>query len=88
MTAQPSSTAEVTITPAPSMTVEPTGTVGGNQVTICHHTGSAQNPYVMITINENALPAHRAHGDIIPAPPGGCPAGPTREPHPTHAPKP
>src|SRR5205823_7522568 len=48
---------------------------GGNQyqgkTTICHNAGN--HKYVEITVDNNALPAHRAHGDIIPAPPGGCP---------------
>ena len=47
------------------------------KTTICHATGSATNPYVTITISDNALPAHRRHQDgrdIIPAPAtGGCP---------------
>lgn len=43
------------------------------KTTICHKTGSAKNPYVEITVSNNALPAHQAHGDIIPAPPSGCP---------------
>jgi hypothetical protein len=49
----------------------------GKKVTICHATGSATNPYVIITIDESALPAHRNHQegeDIIPAPAAGCPA--------------
>lgn len=41
--------------------------------TICHRTGSPRNPWVEITVSDNALPAHSAHGDIIPAPAGGCP---------------
>ena len=46
------------------------------KTTICHATGSATNPYVTITISDNALPAHARHQDgrdIIPAPAGGCP---------------
>jgi hypothetical protein len=48
------------------------------KTTICHATGSATNPYVTITISNNALPAHARHQDgrdIIPAPAGGCPTG-------------
>lgn len=48
------------------------------KTTICHATGSATNPYVTITISNNAIPAHRRHQDgrdIIPAPAGGCPTG-------------
>jgi hypothetical protein len=32
-------------------------------VTICHHTGSASNPTVTITVSANALPAFLAQGD-------------------------
>jgi hypothetical protein len=41
------------------------------KVTICHHTGSPNHPFVTITINRNALKAHLAHGDTI----GPCGAG-------------
>ena len=46
------------------------------KTTICHRTRSAKNPYVRITVSNNALPAHRRHtgpNDIIPAPASGCP---------------
>jgi hypothetical protein len=55
------------------------GNNGGNndgKITICHATGSATNPFVEITISENAVEAHRNHQngeDIIPAPANGCP---------------
>lgn len=45
------------------------------KTTICHSTGSDTNPYVEITVSNNALPAHGRHHDgrdIIPAPDGGC----------------
>jgi hypothetical protein len=43
------------------------------KTTICHRTHSRTNPWVEITVSNNALPAHEEHGDIIPAPAGGCP---------------
>jgi cytoskeletal protein RodZ len=61
-------TATLTVTSTPP----PTGTAS-LRVTICHRTGSQTNPYVQITVDQSALPAHQAHGDIIPAPSGGCP---------------
>jgi hypothetical protein len=46
-----------------------------DKITLCHATGSASNPYVKITVSEQgATNGHSKHaGDIIPAPPGGCP---------------
>ena len=48
------------------------------KTTICHATGSDKNPFVTITVSNNALKAHARHqdgDDIIPAPAGGCPKG-------------
>ncbi len=44
------------------------------KVTICHKTGSAENPYVELTLPQKALEnSHSKHeGDIIPAPEDGC----------------
>jgi hypothetical protein len=54
-------------------------------ITICHATGSASNPYVTITVDDQAaLNGHIHHqDDIIPAPDGGCPTGYTETPQPT-----
>jgi hypothetical protein len=47
---------------------------GKVRVQICHATGSDTNPYVLLTLPEEALNGHRKHaGDLIPAPVGGCP---------------
>jgi hypothetical protein len=63
-------TASLTVTPAAT---QPGGDIG--KITICHATGSAKNPYVLITISVNGLNGHDKHArDIIPAPAGGCPA--------------
>ena len=46
-----------------------------NKVTICHKTGSSKNPYVEISVANDALnDGHGTHeNDIIPAPEDGCP---------------
>ena len=43
-----------------------------SKVTICHHTHSQKNPFVTITVSQNAVPAHLKHGDTI----GPCPEQP------------
>ena len=44
------------------------------KITICHATGSQNNPYNEITVSVNGLNGHDGHGnDIIPAPEAGCP---------------
>lgn len=45
------------------------------KTTICHHTSSETNPWVTIRVSNSSLKAHVKHGDIIPAPAEGCPAG-------------
>jgi hypothetical protein len=46
------------------------------KTTICHRTGSQKNPWVIITVSNNALPAHKAHGDTLVAADGTCPGPP------------
>jgi hypothetical protein len=54
---------------APKATLTPRQTAAAAQyvgkVTICHHTHSATNPFVTITISRAALPAHLRHGDTV-----------------------
>lgn len=47
-----------------------------DKITICHKTGSANNPYAEIAVSKDAaMDGHASHaGDIIPAPANGCPA--------------
>lgn len=50
---------------------------GGAKVTICHRTASDTNPFLRIVVDGASLGGHGQHaGDVIPAPPGGCPEGP------------
>lgn len=49
-----------------------------DKISLCHATGSESNPYVHITVSDNAVNGANGHasheGDIIPAPASGCPA--------------
>jgi len=47
-----------------------------SKVTICHHTHSRTNPFVTITVSQNALPAHLGHGDTV----GACSQTPPAAP--------
>lgn len=60
------------ITPSPRPTRSPNPS-GERRVDICHKTGAVKNPYVAISIDQNALEQHQAHSDIYPVPETGCP---------------
>ena len=49
---------------------------GQHKSTICHVTGSATNPFVIITVPDRALFAHMRHGDTFVGPNGECPGAP------------
>jgi len=53
--------------PMPAGDVAKCNNAGGpkGKITICHRTGSATNPWVVITVSVNAWPAHQAHGDML-----------------------
>jgi len=72
------STAPVALAGGPNDENNDHGNKDNGKTTICHATGSETNPYVQITVSNNALAAHSRHQggrDIIPAPNEGCPAG-------------
>jgi hypothetical protein len=43
------------------------------KVTICHHTHSATNPWVKISVSHSALEAHMKHGDFLVTDAAPCP---------------
>jgi hypothetical protein len=72
------STAPVALAGGPNDENNDHGNRDNGKTTICHATGSETNPYVQITVSDNALAAHSRHQggrDIIPAPEEGCPPG-------------
>ena len=67
---------------APSATAQ-----AQDQVTICHATGSAENPYVQMTLDSTAMLEHINHeDDLVPAPAEGCPATAVVDPEDTPVP--
>jgi len=69
-----------TTTTTSTATTTTTGSEQGKEhgkVYICHATGSATNPYVLIRVSVNALPAHTRHQDgrdiVLGDTPGPCP---------------
>jgi hypothetical protein len=66
---------------APQAAKSPSDDQYGGKTTICHKTGNLGHghPYwVVITVDDHSLPAHKAHGDTLvnPNPPPDCPGPP------------
>lgn len=48
-----------------------------SKVTICHVTGSEKNPFVRVSVDQSAVPAHMDHGDVLQDSNGECNFDPT-----------
>lgn len=60
--------------PARTGRLSVTSQQSAGKIAICHATGSATNPYVLITVSVSGLAGHSGHpGDLIPVPSDGCP---------------
>ena len=46
-----------------------------HKVLLCHHTGSASNPIVLIEVDVASVPAHVANQGDFPPQDGGCEGG-------------
>jgi hypothetical protein len=78
ISAGPSVKSPATSSAAKSPSVNQNSTPSTNQyggsTTICHKLGNGG--FNLIAPNNNALPAHKAHGDTLPGPGGTCPGPP------------
>jgi hypothetical protein len=52
---------------------------GNEKISLCHLTGSATNPYVLISVSESAFAAHDGHNDFAPNSDGICEPPPPNE---------